>query len=478
MNMKKIKYIIYLFVAMLATTSCEDFLNITPDGQSKRDPQLSTAQGIEDAMYGVYSQMRSTSLYGQELYYHTLEILAHNLYCDDDDVLEALARFEYKNTDVKSIFEGIWTTMYKNISNVNSVLDAPLVANATEYPFKIYRGEALGLRAFMHFDLVRLFAEQYTQNSKADGIPYATEFSLKTPEFESLAKNYEHILADLLEAELLLDDENEYEGVSNYMLDRQIHFNKYAVWATLARVYLTMGDKVNAAKYAKKVIDDGKYMLKDETEVINDLAGILSKKECLFGIYFSGFYANVVAKLQQTTSFYSLDIRKDFKEIYDSNSSGGDYRFSSYFTESSTDSNAKYRLSKFTDIYEMNNNTANRPADHILGINMIRIPEMYYIMAEVMLEENPEKALEYYNEVRKNRGLEPLEENIEFDISLINEERFKEMIGEGQTFFNLKRLNLPIKKAIIMNSSEATEYQPSKEIYVVPIPDSEIENRN
>ena len=64
------KYIVLcLFALTFVTTSCDDFLDITPDGQVKRDPLLSTAEGIEDAMYGVYSQMRSTSLYGQELYF-------------------------------------------------------------------------------------------------------------------------------------------------------------------------------------------------------------------------------------------------------------------------------------------------------------------------------------------------------------------------------------------------------------------------
>ena len=57
----------YMLLVLFTTTSCEGFLNITPEGQSKRDQLLSTPQGIEDAMYGVYSQMRSKSLYGQEL---------------------------------------------------------------------------------------------------------------------------------------------------------------------------------------------------------------------------------------------------------------------------------------------------------------------------------------------------------------------------------------------------------------------------
>ena len=115
--MKKLLYILPL--VMFAMTSCEDFLNITPEGQAKRDELLLTTEGLEEAMYGVYAQLRSTTLYGQELYFHTLEIMAHNMYCDGHTTLTALGNFEYDNTNVKSIFESVWTAMYKNISNVN-----------------------------------------------------------------------------------------------------------------------------------------------------------------------------------------------------------------------------------------------------------------------------------------------------------------------------------------------------------------------
>lgn len=461
-----------MFAMLFTTTSCEGFLNITPDGQAKRDELLSTQQGIEDAMYGVYSQMRTQSLYGQELYFSTLEILSQTLWCNGSDGITAMGKYDWNHSSVKGIFESAWTAMYKNISNVNSVLNSKLVKEATIYPYTIYRGEALGLRAFMHFDLMRLFAEQYTVNPKADGIPYATEFSLNTPDFESLERNYEHILADLHEAELLLADEDNYENKGNYMLDRQIHFNLRAVQATLARVYLTMGDMENAAHYALAVINDGKYTLKGKTEVVNDLAGVLSKKETIFGIYYAGFYTNVNAKLQQMTSYYSLDLREDFMSLYEKDASGSDYRTMAYFSEAGTGSGTKYRLSKFTDIYEHNNNSANRPADLILGINMIRIPEMYYIAAEALLESDYNRALELYNTVRVHRGLEPLTGK-PLTVELINDERYKEMIGEGQTYFNMKRQNLSI-----LSHDGKTTYEPSAGIYAIPLPDAEKENRN
>jgi len=472
--MKKMKFIITtLFATLLLSVSCDDFLDITPDGQVKRDPLLSTPEGIEDAMYGVYSQLRSPSLYGEELYFSALEILSQTMWCYGSTGVTAMSEYKWDHSSVQGVMEAVWTAMYKNISNVNSVLDAPLVAGAIEYPYTIYRGEALGLRAFMHFDLVRLFAEQYTVNPEADGIPYATEFSLNTPDFEPLAKNYEHIIADLTEAESLLADEAMYENESNFMLDRQIHFNLYAVQATLARVYLTMGNNDMAAEYALKVIAAGKQTLKEKTEVVNDLAGVLSVKETIFGLYYPGFYTNVNGKLQQVTSYYSLDLRSDFMELYEKDAAGLDFRTMAYFSESGIGDNVKYRLCKFTDIYEMNNMVSSRPAHLIQGVNLIRLPEMYYIAAEALLASDYDKALQLYNDVRVHRGLDPLEVEKTLTVELLNEERYKEMIGEGQTYFNFKRQNLTIE------SHDGTRiYKPVDGIYSIPVPDIEIENRN
>ena len=473
--MKKIINILILAVSLVFTTSCDDFLDITPDGQVKRDELLNTKDGIEEAIYGVYAQLRSNSLYGQELSYSYLEIMAQTLDCYGNDAITALSNYDYEYSTVEYVFESVWTEMYKNISNVNSILNSPLIENATEYPYTVYRGEALGLRAFMHFDLMRIYAEQITVNPEADGIPYATEFSLNTPDFEKLAKNYEHIIADLKEAEELLAGEDQYANTAVFMQDRQIHFNLYAVQATLARVYLTMGDKENAYIYAKKVIDNSGRTLNNKIDLVGDVAGVLSKKETIFGVYFAGFYNNVSTKLQQTSSYYSLDPRDDIMDIYNEEADGLDYRVNAYFTSVELGGSERIRLSKLTDIYELQGIASSRPTDLILGVNMIRIPEMYYICAECLLDSDYDKALEYFDAVLVSRGLEPMANRIQGSTltqELINLDRYKEFVGEGQTFFNMKRQNLPIKSVDGIKT-----YQPSTAIYVVPIPDSEYENR-
>ena len=219
---------------------------------------------------------------------------------------------------------------------------------------------------------------------------------------------------------------------------------------------------------------------------------MLSKKECIFGVYHPGFYTQVYAKLQQTTTRYSLNIRNDYATIYERDNSGNDFRIDAYFSAAVGASDV-YRLSKLTNIYELRDEAT--PDYLIRGINMIRVPEMYYILAEALLESDYDAALGYYNTVREHRGLIALGETIDeptepeptepetiadgdvavenlLTIARINDERFKEYIGEGQTFFNMKRLNLPI-----VSFDGATTYEASKNIYVVPVPDAEKESR-
>ncbi len=473
--MKRTIYTAFILTASLLSVSCSNFLDITPDGQVKREEMLQTQEGIEDALYGVYAQMRQSSLYGMALSIYGIEVLGQNMDCYGSDFTENLGAYNWEYSDVREWVEYIWTEMYSNISNVNSILDAGIVAEADEFPYTIYKGEALALRAFMHFDLLRLFAPQYTLDKSAEGIPYQTAFSLVTPDFESMTDNYGHILADLLQAETLLSGEDSLSAEEmsfSFMKDRQTHLNLHAVRAELARVYLTMGDTGNAAKYAAKVISDSPYMLKEKTEVLNDLAGVFSRKECIFGIYHPNFYSDVNPLLQQQQSYYSLDPRDDFMTIYNTEADGLDYRQSAYFTAVETGGEIHYRLSKLTDVYEMNNISGSRPTDLILGINLIRIPEMYYIMAECLLDTAPSQAAFYYNAVRQHRGLDPLEEGRALTIDLINLDRFKEYFGEGQTYLNNKRLNLPV-----LSADGKTEYPASNDIYVLPVPDAEYANR-
>jgi len=221
--------------------------------------------------------------------------------------------------------------------------------------------------------------------------------------------------------------------------------------------------------------------LNQKTDIPHDVAGVLSAKETLFGIYYAEWYNTVSTMLQQSVDRTSLNPRGDIKTIYDREKVGDDYRLNTdaYFTTIDRGGTPTDRLCKLTEYYELNGQPDKRPQELILGINLIRMPEMYYIMAEALLDTKMDSATWYFDRVLESRGLTSLATRKPAETvtqELINLERFKEYIGEGQTFFNLKRQNLPISAWDDARNTEKT-IPASNALYVIPIPDSEYENR-
>lgn len=472
----KVKNIFFAIGILIFSSSCDNFLDVHPKGEVLDKDLLTDQKGFENALYGVYATLRSTELYGRNLSYYNLDIMAQYFFCFGNTFVTELLKFNYKHSDIEESFYKVWNSMYTNISNVNNVLDnleheSP---QSLKY-YNIYKGEALGLRAFMHFDLLRIFSKQITLDKDTPGIPYRTHFSLDATEILKAEKVYTCIINDLRNAEKLLADEKLYSSATdkdNFLKDQQIHFNLQAVQATLARVYLTQNNLDSALYYACEVIQEQQQTLLEKAEISEDIAGILSQKETIFGIYSKYFYDTTLADLYKDDNFTSLDPRYNIRTIYQKNRVGNDYRWDSWFYTTNPD---YLRLSKFLDKYVLNNIEYNRPAWQIRGINLIRLPEMYYIASECLLKQgNYPKALAYFNDILRSRGLTPLDErNPKETLSLerITDERYKEFIGEGQTFFNMKRLNLDIE------NTEGIIVPAGKNIYVIDIPEQEFDYR-
>ncbi|HCD91873.1 MAG TPA: hypothetical protein DEQ93_01240, partial [Odoribacter splanchnicus] len=433
---------------MVLATSCDNFLDVHPKGEIVGKDLLSERKGFENALYGVYASMRNDKAYGAYMTYYVMDVLAQYFNCPGNSDITDLSAFKYKeNPEVTKVFSDIWSTMYQNISYANNILvNLENQSPETLEFYDIYKGEALGLRAYMHFDLLRLYADQAT-DAKTRGIVYNTAFSLKPSDILPKTKVYERIIADLRAAEKLLDNEKLYEAASpedGFFLDQSIHFNLQAARATLARVYLTQGNIDSAFYYADKVIREGGLELVEKTEIAGDVIGALSQKETIFGLYAKeSFYTRTKEDLYDAVSFKSLNPWNGIATVYQQGGGENDYRWAAWFQTISNN----LRFVKLTDPYQLSTGN-NRPAGQIPGVNLIRLPEMYYIAAECLLRKNDPKAADYFNAVLESRGLVALDDRIPAEsltIEKITQERYKEFVGEGQTFFNMKRLNLDIQ---------------------------------
>lgn len=73
--------------------------------------------------------------------------------------------------------------------------------------YNLVRGEALALRAMLHFDMFRLFGPVYKINATGKSIPYYTTTSLQIQELLPANEVIERLLDDLKTAAQLLADD-------------------------------------------------------------------------------------------------------------------------------------------------------------------------------------------------------------------------------------------------------------------------------
>ncbi len=472
--MKKISYYTKLLVGavmMLSVVSCNDFINVQPAGQVDETEQFSSIRGFRNAMYGAYGSMATSDLYGGNLGFGFVDQLGQIFgYDNSSETSYFVGQYDYMRSDVRSIVDAIWTKQYQVIAYVNNIIDQTEHAKFEHAELPLMRGECYGLRAFMHFDLVRLFAEDYGQsNASTRGIPYSTSFDLNNKKLLTLHKTYEAILSDLDKAEELLKNDDvvnvETTASSDYLKGRAVFFNKYAVAATKARVYYAMGDEANAAKYAKQVIDATNNFSLKKYSSLSDVKRFPAAGELIFGLYNNTLSSTISTLfLSQTARGTFTEGRRDLENLYETSAfsaTSTDLRYTGYYRQNTTPDGLKtYSFVRFLE------SDAQVNSNPLQGLTLIRLPEMYYILSECTYDSNKTEAVRLLNEVRKSRGLEDVDSAKVATREAFNKEmlreRMREMPGEGQTFYALKHYN----KAFT-DFRGITTRQPSNSIFVL-----------
>lgn len=471
------KYRFYLLALLPLLGGCEAYLDVNPKSEVTDKELYATAEGCEDAIYGIYAEMGADKdLYGRKLSFEYPETMIGNFTIPQTDPMAYAVQRQWTTDDAVTIAEDIWVAGYKVIGHINKALMHILPKADDVYPhIKLYKGELLALRAFMHFEMVRLFAVSSGSGdtaAKAKAIPYVKSYGIEVTPYSSLDKVFEEIVGDLTEAEKYLAEDEELvtpvrtNAADGFTSCRITHLNLYAVQAMLARVYWTAGNLELAEKYAEKVIDSGKFPLMRTAEAWNAVeTGTLNMQETVFGLY----------STQYTYNFYrnhiyqggTLALSSQYSEIYSTDLAGTDKRYSTWF-----DTGNSWCIKHYNKMYAQGESNPTYSGKSIPGPSLIRIPEMYYIVAEANLTKDPDKATEYLDYVVKSRDLTPFAERETGKITennIINERR-KEFFADGEDFFNMKRLQLDI--AIPGGNFAGTD----DATYTMPIPQSVEDN--
>lgn len=491
--MRNIKYLIIATLLTFSLSSCSGWLDIQPKTEIKQDRMFESESGFKDALIGAYILMGNPAIYGREMNVTFLDNLAQSYNLKDLNRYTAATRYEYDR--FLSTTDNIWNRNYRIIANLNSILEALELKENILHPtvYSIIKAEALGLRAFLHFDILRMFGWGNIANDpswlKRKSIPYVTKFSKEMTPQHTQEQVLAYINEDLMEAEKLLAYFGVYNQVSQgpeyerpnedgFFSNRMSRFNYYAVRALQARVYMWEGKYPQALERLELFIDE---TVSPIPWVNADRSVHVEEKERDLS-----FSAEHIFRIDVYKMYESI---KPFVEEYEIKSGFSVSRNTSYFYHSEADAKLLYELEDNTgasDIRYMrlyNKATLDwtflkfweHPESTSPGRNkmpLIKKPEMFYHAAECYNKLGDRtKAVSMINRVRVSRGIaydknllpslttEEIEKEIE-------KEWRKEYIGEGQLFFYYKRLG-----KIIPKSPKA----PGNEIFVFPLPKDEIE---
>lgn len=461
----------FLFVAPFSLTSCDSWLDVVPDDRISETVVFEEQKGYQKLLNGLYSGMTSTTLYGRNLSVGAVDVMAQYYNTSSmSSVYYDLAKYGYSTSASKSLMSGIWGNAYSLISNANTLIgaidnpDCPLIDRQK----KRMKGEALTVRAFIHFDLLRLFGPVPTQLSER-AIPYQTSGELTVQPIETGTQILAKIKADLTEAigllkesePLLMPDKYESSDVDS----RPFRMNYYAAKAVLARVYLWEGNKEDAYDTAVEVINEGsaEFPFVTEAEATGLNPDRLFTSEVLFSLYntsrernlYNALFSPVLGLDQRLFPSGAIGSGR-LEEWYDDQN---DYRYKIWAVDQQNLYCQKYRPIE-TDTYI--NYT----------VPLLRMSEMYLIAAECASD--TDAAGTWLNTLRNQRNsftVEVSSDNLEDLLAL---EYRKEFWGEGQMFYYLKR---HVVEKIPDGTKESGTISMVPSYYVIPLPDGEASMR-
>ena len=219
--MKKI-YTILGLSAMLAFTSCEEWLDMPSESKADSSSIFQSVGRAEMSVVGAYS-----SLHTQELGYQLLEGT------DECSSTESNSKYNVSNydyTNLTGMLSKTYNTMYQAIEYSNvCIKNIPNMKGANDNEQKkidMLLGESLAIRAYAYWNLVRFYGD----------VPFPTVPTSDQPSFSSSRVSrdtiYDQCIADLQRAVQLLPWRS--EG----MVPTPERFTKNAAYGILARVAL------------------------------------------------------------------------------------------------------------------------------------------------------------------------------------------------------------------------------------------------
>lgn len=476
----KSTYKIYLVIALLTGagfSSCKKPIDIPPTHTGDGDQIFRTISDYQAALIAAYSRLLSVNYYGStnssNAFVTLSDMMTDNIYETGESLgnYTNFSRWTYTADDAN--IEATWPAAYSVIQQCNLTLRG-IDRFAASDPGAVNRikAQAMALRAFVHFDILRYWGEGTARNSTLRGIPYIAVFDIeRKPARLSVKETYDSIIKDLDNAKALMQDmDADIQSPTSTAGTARAYIDEIGTNAILARVYNYAGVDDSAIKYATLAINARPLANRTNFPLIWQDA---NTSEVIWSVKFTPLNSGVGDNV-----YYAVGNRASYRPsanlltLYDQ---PNDIRYSSYFALRPLRGVNRLVLTKYL---AKQSQLAN--PDGIVDFKAIRTGEMYLIRAEAYANKSQDlPALADLNTLRTTRinGFVPgTETGAALKTAIFNERR-KELVCEGQRWFDLKRTSRIVNRTT--NCTDFCTLAADAREWVWPVPQKEIlANRN
>lgn len=445
---------ILLCVAIILPSCKKSFLDAKPNSSIVNPMSLNDYQLLLDN----FRSLNTTGALSQ--------MSSDEYFIKDKASFDALDQQTYKGAYLwaKDLYGGEinildWNQPYKGVFYANSVLDGIKQidqTNANQADYNNIKGEALFFRCYAFYDLAKSFCPVYNQTSASTdlGLPLRTSSGIDvTLQRSNLKQTFDLIIADLQQATVLLRED--------FSVLNRNRPSKCAAFAMLARVYLYMGNYVEAGKAANsslaiynKLIDYNKISKTSATPFS------YSSDETIF------YSSQEIAYTLTTgygTAISTIGVDPNLLALY----SNGDLRSSIFF--------AKNTFGNF-------NVKRGYVGGGFYAFTGLAVDEVLLVSAECAARLNdPQTAANALNKLLVNRlsasSFTPLVASTPAAaLSMVLLERRKELVWRALRWSDIKRLNRDGANIILQRILNGVTYtlSPNSPLYTFPIPSDEI----
>ncbi len=453
--LKKIYTVTVCTLMTVLISSCvNNWLDQSPSDGVDAGTAINTSADLANVRVGLYAAVKGSSslidYYGRLMFVYG-DIRGEDVQYEYENG-SGRARFYYymdyttadNFTSATSSSTAIWQTPYVVIARANRVIEAAESGKLTDAQdaaanIAQYAAEARVLRAMALFDLTRVYGKPYTMDQGSSlGVPITTSplESTAKPSRSTVADCYTTIENDLtaaINSGALME-----ENTAGYV-------NLWVAKALQVRVYLTKGEWSKALSVAEDIIKESPYQLWNSSEYTNawNKTNSSHSKEIIFEM-----------SINNNTDWTD---REGIAYLYADNKGSspgyGDVIVTKKFSDMLTSDPLDIR----NNILVSPGDVASRYAGFKVYINkmpavngdvrysnvpLLRLSEVYLSAAEAAFQSGDKlKAANLLNEIITNRttdaGKQVSSTNITLDRIYI--ERRKELIGEGQRYFDVLR---------------------------------------